>query len=145
MTYNQVVTEIEEVLENHAMLNTVLFETPVEWLNRNQVPTYPVASYAINSGSLNVGREQIYRVDLWLLDQSGRDGEFETSVISAMHGVAYDVLSILRKGGNSWIISPSVSWIAVSEKFEDYLSGVKITFDLTVVRDYGSCDTPTVS
>lgn len=145
MTYNQVVKEIEEVLDNHAMINTVLFSTPVEWLNRNQVPTYPVASYAINSGSLNVGREQIYRVDLWLLDQSGKDGEFETEVISDMHGAAYDVLSILRKGGNSWILSPQVAWIAVSEKFEDYLSGVKITFDLTVVRDYGSCDTPTVS
>lgn len=145
MTYNQVVKEVETVLANHAMINTVLFQTPVEWINRKEVPAYPVASYAINSGELNAGREQIYRVDLWLLDQSGRDGEFETDVISDMHGAAYDVISILRKGGNPWIISPQVSWIAVSEKFEDYLSGVKITFDMTVVRGYGSCDTPTVS
>ena len=145
MTYNQVVKEIEEVLQNHAMIKTTLFSTPVEWLNRGGVPQCPVASYAINSGSLNVGKEQVYRVDLWLLDKSGVDGEFETEVISDMHGVAYDILSILRKANNAWGISPQVGWIGISEKFEDYLSGVKLTFDLTIVRNYGACDVPNIA
>jgi hypothetical protein len=143
MTVNQVINEIKAVLQNHAMINTVLVSTPMEWINKGEVPLYPVGTFDISSGFLNIGREQIHRVDMWLLDQSGKDGEFEQEVISDMHGVAYDVVSILRKGGNPWIISDKVQWQAISEKFEDYLSGVRITFDFIVVRDYGSCDTPT--
>jgi hypothetical protein len=143
MTVNQVIQEIKAVLQNHAMINTVLVSTPMEWINKGEVPLYPVGTFDISSGFLNIGREQIHRVDMWLLDQSGKDGEFEQEVISDMHGVAYDVVSILRKGGNPWIISDRVQWQAISEKFEDYLSGVRITFDFIVVRDYGSCDTPT--
>jgi len=143
MTVNQVIQEIKAVLQNHAMINTVLVSTPMEWINKGEVPLYPVGTFDISSGFLNIGREQIHRVDMWLLDQSGKDGEFEQEVISDMHGVAYDVVSILRKGGNPWIISDKVQWQAISEKFEDYLSGVRITFDFIVVRDYGSCDTPT--
>ena len=143
MTVNQVIQEIKAVLQNHAMINTVLVSTPMEWINKGEVPLYPVGTFDISSGFLNIGREQIHRVDMWLLDQSGKDGEFEQEVISDMHGVAYDILSVLRKGGNPWIISDRVQWQAISEKFEDYLSGVRITFDFIVVRDYGSCDTPT--
>lgn len=144
MTYNQVITEIKEVLTNHAMIHEVQQTNPVEWINLNYVPTFPVANFTIDSGFLNAGREQIFRIDIWLLDKSGIDGEFETEVISDMHGIAYDVLSILRIASKPYQISAQVQWNAVSEKFEDYLSGVKITFDLFVVRNYGACDVPEI-
>lgn len=143
MTLNQISSEIRQVLQNHALLNTVIKGTPVEWINRQEVPTYPVGSFDISSGLLNTGREQIYRIDIWMLDQSGKDGEFEDEVISDMHGVAYDVLAILRKATYPWQVSNQAQWQAISEKFEDYLSGVRISFDISVVRDYGACDTPT--
>ena len=144
MTLNQIITEVKEVLDSHAMINTVLISTPVEWINKQQVPLYPVASFAINSGSINVNRELVYKVDLWFLDQSGRDGEFEQNVISEQHGIAYDILAQLRKLNNPWTVSSIVGWQAISEKFEDYLSGVRISFDLTLVGAYGACDTPTI-
>lgn len=144
MTYNQVATEITTVLESHAMINTVLFSLPVEWINAGEVPEFPVACFDIGTGSLNAGREQVYRIDMWFLDQSGKEGEFEQEVISDMHGVAYDILSVLRKGSNNYTISSSVQWQAVSEEFEDYLSGVRLSLDFTIVRGYGACDIPTI-
>lgn len=142
MTYNQVVKEIQETLENHPMIHSVLFSSPAAWLNRDFVPNFPSASYVINSGFLNAGREQVFRVELWLLDKSGTDAEFEQEVTSDMHGVAYDVLQILRQQFHNYDISSQAPWEAISEKFEDYLSGIKLTFDLTVTRKYGACDVP---
>ena len=145
MNYNQVVREISDLLQDHPMIQEVQFNTPVAWLNQNFVPSFPVASYVINSGSLNAGREQVYRVEIWLLDKAGNEAEFETDIISDMHGVAYDILQKLRQQFNNFTISNNVSWNALSEKFEDYLSGVRFSFDLSVVRDYGACDVPSKS
>lgn len=145
MTYNQIVKEITSTLQNHAMIKEVKFCTPMEWLNSNQVPKFPVSNFVIDSGFLNIGKEQIFRIDIWFLDKSGAEGEFETDVISDMHGVAFDVLSLLRNQSKPFFISQQIQWNAVSEKFEDYLSGVKITFDLSIMRNYGACDVPTNS
>lgn len=143
MTLNQIYKTINDKLESHQMLNTVIASTPMEWLNKGAVPLYPVGSFAINSGQINQPRELVYRVDMWLLDQSGRDGEFEQNVTSEMHGVAYDILAQLRRLNNPWTVSNTISWTALSEKFEDYLSGVRISFDITLTGAYGACDTPT--
>lgn len=142
MTYNQVVKEIQEVLTDHAMIHEVLFTSPVEWINRNHVPNFPVSCFEINQGSLNAGREQVFRVIIWFLDKSGVEAEFEPNVISDMHGVAYDITAKLRQQFNDYLISANIPFNVVSEKFEDYLSGVRIEFDFTIVRNYGACDVP---
>ena len=142
MTYNQVVQEIETQLTDHPMIHEVLFSSPTEWLNRNHVPSFPVSCYEINSGFLNTGREQIFRIVIWFLDKSGIEAEFETNVISDMHGVAYDILSKLRQQFHEYTISTQIAFNVVSEKFEDYLSGVRIEFDFTIVRKYGACEVP---
>jgi hypothetical protein len=139
VTYNQVVKEIQDRLSSHPMVKEVLFQSPAAWLNSTNVPSFPSASFVINSGSLNIGREQIYNIEIWLLDKSGVDGEFEQDVTSDMHGVAYDVIQNMRQS-NLFGVSNQIRWDAISEKFEDYLSGVKFSFDLSVTRKYGDCD-----
>jgi hypothetical protein len=143
MTYNQVIEEIKETLENHPMIKEVLTASPLQWLNDNHVPDYPVSCFVINSGQLNAGREEVFAIDMWFLDKSGSEAEFEQEVISDMHGVAYDILQILRQQFNPFTIDANVNWEAISEKFEDYLSGVKITFNFFTNRKYGACDVPT--
>lgn len=142
MTYNQVVKEIQTLLESHKMLHTVKFSTPIEWLNWDNQPVFPLGSFAINRGGLNAGREQTYQIEMWFLDKSGVEGEFETDVVSDMHSVAADIISTLRKGSNPYTIDIAISWDAVSEKFEDYLSGVFLTFNLSVVSAYDACSMP---
>jgi hypothetical protein len=142
MTYNQIVKEIQTLLETHKMINTVRFATPAEWLNWDNQPVFPLASFAINRGGLNAGREQTYLIEMWFLDKSGVESEFETDVVSDMHLVAADIISTLRKQSNPYTIDISISWDAVSEKFEDYLSGVYLTFNLSVVSAYDACSMP---
>jgi hypothetical protein len=142
MTYNQVVNEIQTLLESHKMINTVKFAAPVEWLNWDNQPVFPLSYFAINRGGLNAGREQTYQIEMWFLDKSGVESEFETYVVSDMHSVAADIISTLRKGSNPYVIDPQISWDAVSEKFEDYLSGIFLTFNLSVVSAYDACSMP---
>jgi hypothetical protein len=141
MTYNQIIKLITDTIESHPMVHEVLSSPPAAWLNSNNVPSFPSASFTIDSGSYNLGREQVFRIDLWLLDKSGTDAEYEQEVVSDMHGIGYDVIQELRSN-MELVISDTVGWEALSEKFEDYLSGVKISFDLSVIRNYGNCDSP---
>lgn len=142
MTYNQLVSEIQTLLGSHKMLNTVKFASPTEWLNWDSVPVFPLGAFAINSGGFNIGREQTYQLQLWFLDKSGVEGEFETQVTSDMHGIAADIVSKLRNGANEFTIDDSIAWEAISEKFEDYLSGVQLTFNLSVKSSFDACDMP---
>lgn len=142
MTYNQVVKEIQTLLESHKMIHTVKFASPIEWLNWDNQPVFPLGAFAINRGGLNVGREQTYQIEMWLLDKSGVEGEFETEVVSDMHSIAADIISTLRKGSNPYTIDTAISWDAVSEKFEDYLSGIYLTFNLSIVSKFDACSMP---
>ena len=142
MTYNQVVEEIKTTLENHPMIHEVLFASPLQWLNQNHVPDYPVSCFTINSGQLNAGREEVFAIEIWFLDKSGQEQEFEQEVTSDMHTIAYDILSKFRQQFNPYSIDANVNWEAISEKFEDYLSGVKVTFNFFTNRKYGACEVP---
>ena len=144
MTYNQVVKMILDLLDNHPNINEVDFTTPVNWINRNYVPSFPVANFTIDAGTFQSNREQSYRIDMWFLDKSGNEGEFETDVVSDMHGVAYDIIAQLKKLSNPYTVTDVITWGVISEKFEDYLSGIKLTLDLFVDRKYGACDVPTI-
>ena len=124
------------------MLHTVKFSTPIEWLNWDNQPVFPLASFAINRGGLNAGREQTFQIEMWFLDKSGVESEFETDVVSDMHSVAADIISTLRKQNNPYTIDSTIAWDAVSEKFEDYLSGVYLTFNLSSVSAYDACSMP---
>ena len=121
MTYKQLVTTITNLLESHAMINTVKFASPTNWINWDEQPVFPAALFAINNGLFNTGREQVYTITFWFLDKSGVEGEFETEVTSDQHSIAADIVSTLRKQSNAWTIGDSISWNAVSEQFEEYL------------------------
>jgi hypothetical protein len=142
MTYNQVIKNIKAILASHAMIKSVKGATPREWLFADSQPVFPVACFAINSGSLNVGREQVYNLTLWFLDKSGMEREFEDDVASDQLQICADIISKLRNGANNWTISDNITYNLISDKFEDYLSGVEVTFDMTTFSDFDACDIP---
>ena len=140
MTYNQVVKEIQTKLEAHPLIKTVKFNPPTNWLNWDEQPVFPVACFVINSGQLNAGREQVFNIQMWFLDKSGLEGEFETEITSDQHSIAADVISNLRKQSNSYLIDTNINWDAISEKYEDYLSGVGLSFNLSAISKFDACD-----
>lgn len=142
MTRNEVITEITTILQANKMIKSVIASPPVNWLYWNEQPEFPCASFDIANGQYNAGRELVYTIEMWLLDKSGVDNEFEYDVSNAMHLVGADVVNVLRQQFKQYSISTNVSWSKVEEKFEDYLTGVTFTFDLSVVNDYTACDVP---
>jgi hypothetical protein len=144
MTYKQLATEITSLLESHAMIHTTKFATPIEWLNWDDQPVFPLASFSINSGSFNLGKQRQYDIQFWFIDKSGVEGEFETEVVNDMHQVAGDIISKLRNGANDFVIDDNIRFDVISEKFEDYLSGVQLTLSLTSTSAFDGCDMPTI-
>ena len=142
MTYNQVIKTIKTILDTHAMIKSVKSATPREWLFADSQPVFPVACYAVNSGSLNVGREQKYNLTLWFLDKSGMEREFEDDVTSDQLQICADIISKLRNGANNWVIDDNITYNLISDKFEDYLAGVEVSFDMTTFSDFDACDIP---
>jgi hypothetical protein len=143
MTYNQVLKDIQTKLESHPFIKTVKFSSPIEWINRDEQPVFPLACFEINSGSYNKGRESVFVLTLWFLDKSGQEAEFETDVISDQHSNALDIVNLLRREDSNYVIDSSVSWSAISEKFEDYLSGVTLTINLSSISEFDACNFPT--
>lgn len=141
MTYNQVVTTIRSLLESHQMIQQAKFATPREWLFRDEQPTFPVCCFAINTGSLNVGREQIYNISLWFLDKAGIEAKYETEVISDQLQIAADIVSKLRSD-ERFIIEDAITYECLLDKFEDYLAGVTLTINLNTISNYDACDAP---
>lgn len=142
MTYNQVIKTIRETLESHAMIRSVKNAAPREWLFADDQPVYPICCFAINSGSLNIGREQVYNLTLWFLDKAGMEAEFEQDVASDQLQIAADIISKLRNDGNPWEIDDNISYNLILDKFEDYLSGVELTFNMLTISDFDACDIP---
>lgn len=142
MTYNQVSKTLRDLLESHAMIKTVKSDTPQEWIKKDEY-VFPMALYSIGNGSLNLGREQVYTIDLWFLDKSGQEGEFEEEVISDQLSICADIVSKLRLGSNPYTIDTDVTWQSVRDKFEDYMAGVQIQINLSTKSDFDACDFPT--
>lgn len=124
------------------MIKSVKGATPREWLFKNSQPVLPIACVSINSGSLNIGREQVYNLTLWFLDKSGLEREFEDNVCSDQLQICADIISKLRNGANNWLISENITYNLISDKFEDYLAGVEISFDITTYSEFDACNIP---
>jgi hypothetical protein len=141
MTYNQVINKIQTLLESHPMINTARFDTPAEWLAYNEQPVYPAALFNINTGQLNAGRDMFFNIEFWFIDKSGVEGEFMQEVISDQHQIANDIVMSLRQDKDI-SVDTSITWTAISEKFEDYLSGVTLAFNISATGKFSNCDFP---
>lgn len=143
MTYNQVITTLQSLLQGHAMIKTVKNETPGEWLKKTEIE-FPVCCFSINAGSFNKGRQQVYNVQFFFLDKSGEDKEFEQDVISDQVGIGYDVTELMRAPRRDYSIPDDIGFDTISDsKYEDNLAGIQMTFDIETQSDFDGCDAPT--
>lgn len=124
------------------MIETAKHTTPKEWLLRDEQPIYPIACFSVNSGTMNIGREQVFSVQFFFLDKSGKEAEFENDVISDQIQIGSDILSLMRTGRNSYSIDDNVSFNAISDKYEDYLAGIEYTINISTQNEFTGCNVP---
>jgi hypothetical protein len=144
MTYNQLITTLTNLLTSHAMIKEVKNVSPKEWLFRDSNPIYPICCFSINSGSMNVGKEQIYNIQFFFLDKSGAEMEFEPEVISDQWQIAEDIIQMIRSTKRDYYIDDNITINAISDKYEDYLAGVEFTANIYNQRDFDACDAPII-
>lgn len=144
MTYNQITSTVQNLLQSHAMIKTVLNTPPKEWLNRSEQPVFPVACFTILTGTANKGREQEYNIQFFFLDKSGAENEFEDDVISDQMQIATDIIELIRGTKRTYTIEDDVTINTISDKYEDYLAGVEFTTLITTQGSFDGCDVPTV-
>jgi hypothetical protein len=60
-------------LQSHPMIKETRFASPTEWLGWVSQPLLPVASYVMDTGNFNVGRELIYQMQQTKLDLSKQE------------------------------------------------------------------------
>ena len=144
MTYNQLITTLTNLLSSHAMIKEVKNATPREWLFRDNNPEFPVCCFSINSGSMNVGKEQIYNVQFFFLDKSGAEMEFEQDVISDQWQISEDIIQMIRSTKRDYYIDDNITINAISDKYEDYLTGVEFTANIYNQREFDACDAPII-
>lgn len=143
MTYNQIIKEVRTILQSNAMLHSVRYATPSEWINYESDPQLPIALFSIENGLYESAYQNLYRITFWILDKSGAEGEFETEVISDMHNIGRDIVNALSLSSNSYTITMPIQWTAISERYEDFLSGVTFTISIQTSGKNTYCDFPT--
>ena len=124
------------------MIETAKNVTPREWLLRDEQVVYPIACFSVNSGSMNIGREQVFNIQFFFLDKSGKEAEFESDVISDQMQTASDILSLMRTGRKDYSIDDNVSFNAISDKYEDYLAGIEYTINISTQNEFTGCNVP---
>lgn len=83
---------------------------------------------------------------MWFLDKSGKEGEFETDVVSDQVEIANDIISLLRQSQKrSWLMDDNISFQVISDSFEDYLAGVQLDVTLKTIDNYDACSVPVLS
>ena len=142
MTYNQIIKTLTSLLESHAFIKTVKNLTPKEWLQRDKDPVYPVCCFSVNTASNNIGLEQVYGIQFFFLDKSGKEAEFETDVISDQIQIANDVIVLMRFPRNSYFIDDNITINTISDKYEDYLAGAEFSVNITTTTAFDNCDVP---
>ena len=142
MTYKQLRDAIRTLLQSHAMIKQVRFSSPTDWLFDDEQPLFPLACYAINTGSFEPGYKN-FVVSFWFIDKSGVDGEFEDEVVNDQIEIANDIVGLLKQSHlRPWQMDDDISFTVLSEKFEDYLSGVELNITLKIRNDYDTCVIP---
>lgn len=145
MTYKQTKEAVQAILENHAMIKRVIFNSPLEWMFANEQPEFPICCFTINNGSFEKGYKN-FTLTIWFLDKSGKEGEFETDVVSDQVEIANDIVSLLRQSQKrSWLMDDNISFQVISDSFEDYLAGVQLDVTLKTIDNYDACSVPVLS
>lgn len=144
MTYRKLIKTLTDLLQSHAQLKTVKNATPTEWLQSPGVVDFPAALFVVNTGSFEIGNERQRTVQMWFMDKSGQENEFEQDVSSDMEQVAGDIVEKLYNDANVWIIDKPISYTFFRDSYEDFISGVQFTFNISTVNQFDGCDMPTL-
>jgi hypothetical protein len=142
MTLKQTKNQVQQLLQSHAMIRRVIYNTPQEWMFAEQQPEYPLACFWIGAGSLEQGFKN-FNVTMWFLDIAGKEGIHELDVVSDQVEIANDIVALLRQSHlRSWQIDDNIQLEIISDALEDYIAGVRLEVNIKTINRYDACSVP---
>jgi hypothetical protein len=142
MTYNQLVKRLQTLLDSHGQIRKVYNATPTEIPQPWGEVELPAVFFVVNTGVFLPGNERQRVVQMWFMDKSGQENEFEQDVSSDMEQVAGDVIESLYNDGNPWRMDEQVSYEFFRGEYGDFVSGVQLTFNIYTINAADACDMP---
>lgn len=140
LSLHQIKKRLVSYFENHAQINSVVFEDDFEF-NAERNLTYPVVGMEFLDASVS-GKLLNYSFKVVLGDMvSMDDSDLQDEVVSDMLLVAEDFLSFLQNE-EGWVFDKTTSIQPFKDDGGDRVCGVVFRVVLSVVRSQNTCATP---
>lgn len=147
MTLNQVIDRVRTLALSHKQINSFYFGDVPEFDANGEV-NYPACFLEITPGRVDrVEKMQAFNFRLYLVDlvpESTESEENETDVLSDMHSVCADLLSMLMYSEyeDDWRIAETSTVTPVTESLNDLVAGVYADIEIGVDFLADRCQVP---
>lgn len=147
MTLNQVIDRVRTLALSHKQINSFYFGDVPEFDANGEV-NYPACFLEITPGRIDrVEKMQRFNFRLYLVDlvpESTESEQNETDVLSDMHSVCADLLSMLMYSQyeDDWRIAETSTVTPVTESLNDLVAGVHADIEIGVDFLADRCQVP---
>lgn len=147
MTLNQVIDRVRTLALSHKQINSFYFGDVPEFDANGEV-NYPACFLEITPGRVDrVEKMQAFNFRLYLVDlvpESTESEQNETDVLSDMHSVCADLLSMLMYSQyeDDWRIAETSTVTPVTESLNDLVAGVYADIEIGVDFLADRCQVP---
>ena len=141
-TLNTVVEGLSRIRAAHTQLNTFYFGDAWEFATSGAT-SYPAMVVSLDKVEL-VRRTTDLTMSIYLMDKVRNGESNETEVLSDMISVGKDIRSEIRHPDWTWNVQneQSISVETFTEKFDDVVTGCKLTIVFQLVTPDDTCQIP---
>ncbi len=143
MTLNQILSQLNQIADNHQLINTFGFGDIWEIATSGDI-MYPMMWATMENVQISTSaKTETYNFSLYFMDVV-KNGEInETEVLSDQLSIAKDVLAQLKHPNYDWSFDANNSSLEdFTERFTDSVAGWKMTISLVLPFDSNRCVMP---
>ena len=149
--YYNILTILKNQLSSDKFVNTVS-QGDIFDIDLKKQTIFPLSHIIVNDATKQ-GNILVFNVSVLCMDivdkskdeatDSFRGNDNEQDVINTQMAVALRLVEVLERGGNnnSFMMRGEPTFEPFTERFENYMAGVTVTFDIHVPNTMSACDT----
>lgn len=141
MTLNELVAQIQEIGDDHKIIETTYNGVAIDLLSDREV-TYPAFTFDISVGRIS-GPSLTWDVNMFFFDRVQQGGGNEREVQSDQVRIAQDVLASLRYPGNGFTVGDTFTVNLFTESTPELLAGCNMTLSIEMPAASDRCVIPT--
>lgn len=140
MTLNQLIAQIQELGENHEIIQTTWYGPAMLKLAETDV-TYPMFTFDTTGGNID-GASLLLSFQMFFFDRINADRSNEQEVHSDMLQVAQDIIAQLRYPGWDFVLRNTLPVQLFTDSTPDLLAGITVTATIELPYVSDRCSVP---